>query len=112
MPSGRPGRVSYVSEEHRTELGTDPATGGFRPGEAETGLRVEEQRGVTLERAPAQQGADWVGSDGKTYDNINGPRYLDQNDNDTLVSSAECTAPSRYLEALRGLSTFALFKIS
>lgn len=37
----------------------DPNTGTFRPGEAETGLRVEEQRGITLERAPLQQGPDW-----------------------------------------------------
>lgn len=67
-------------EERRTELGTDPATGTFRPGEAETGLRIEAQRGITLERAPAQQGADWVGSDGKTYDAVgNFPsRFFDQ----------------------------------
>ena len=67
-------------EEHRTDLGTDPATGSFRPGEAETGLRIEEQRGVTLERAPAPQGADWVGSDGKAYDAVgNFPaRFFDQ----------------------------------
>jgi hypothetical protein len=58
----------------------DPNTGTFRPGEAETGLRVEEQRGITLERAPLQQGPDWIGSDGKTYDAVgNFPaKYFDQ----------------------------------
>ena len=67
-------------EEHRIDLGTDPATGTFRPGEAETGLRIEEQRGIILERAPLQQGPDWIGSDGKTYDAVgNFPaKYFDQ----------------------------------
>lgn len=66
--------------KNRIELGSDPATGTFRPGEAETGLRIEAQRDITLERAPAQQGADWVGSDGKTYDAVrNFPsRFFDQ----------------------------------
>lgn len=69
-----------MPEERRTELGTDPATGKIRAGEAETALRIEEQRGVTLERAPAQRGVDWVGSDGKTYDTVgNFPsRFFDQ----------------------------------
>lgn len=65
---------------HRQELGMDPATGKFRPGEAETGLRIESERGVQLSRSPAAKGPDWVGSDGKTYDAVgNFPsQYFDQ----------------------------------
>jgi len=55
---------------HEEELGTDPATGKYRAGEAETGLRIEQERGITLRRAPAQSGVDWIGSDGKTYDAV------------------------------------------
>ncbi len=51
-------------------MGTDPATGAFRRGEAETALHIETQRGITLEQAPAQQGTDWIGSHGKTYDAV------------------------------------------
>jgi hypothetical protein len=57
-------------EEHKQDLGKDPATGQFRPNEAETGVRIEESRGVTLERSPDPKGPDWIGSDGKTYDAV------------------------------------------
>ncbi|HEX2213790.1 MAG TPA: hypothetical protein VHH12_10145 [Mycobacterium sp.] len=57
-------------EEHKQDLGRDPATGQFRQSEAETGVRIEESRGVTLERSPNPKGPDWIGSDGKTYDAV------------------------------------------
>jgi len=65
---------------HRQELGMDPATGRFRPGEADTGIRIENERGVQLSRSPQAKGPDWIGSDGKTYDAVgNFPsQYFDQ----------------------------------
>ncbi len=67
-------------QDHFRDLGMDPATKGFRQSEAETGIRVEDERGVTLSRSPASSGPDWIGSDGKTYDavgNFDG-KYFDQ----------------------------------
>ncbi|MCV7199591.1 hypothetical protein BST12_26825 [Mycobacterium angelicum] len=60
-----------ITTPHARELGTDPATGGcFRPREAETGLRVEAQRGISLQRSP-HPGVDWVDpATGKTYDAV------------------------------------------
>ena len=52
------------------ELGFDPAVGRFRPSEAETALRIENERGVTLRRAPAGSSADWLDESGKTYDAV------------------------------------------
>ncbi|MEE6175389.1 hypothetical protein [Mycobacterium sp. 050134] len=74
-----PGRGLDLSTPHAQELGTDPATGGrFRLDEAETGLRVEAQRGMTLQRS-SHPGADWIdAATGETYDavgNFDG-RYL------------------------------------
>jgi hypothetical protein len=51
-------------------LGMDPATGRFRPAEAETAVRVEQEAGVTLTRAPAGSSADWVDGAGRTYDAV------------------------------------------
>ncbi|MDP7703986.1 hypothetical protein [Mycobacterium sp. TY815] len=58
-----------LSTPHAQELGTDPGIGGrFRPGEAETGLRVEAERGIQLVRSP-HEGVDWIDpTTGKTYD--------------------------------------------
>lgn len=71
---------AQAAEQHKQEIGMDPATGQYRPGEAETGLRVEQQRGVTLSRYPESEGPDWIGSDGKTYDAVgNFPgKFFDQ----------------------------------
>jgi hypothetical protein len=68
-----------ITTPHARELGADPGIGGrFRPEEAETGLRVEAQRGITLQRSP-HEGADWIDpASGKSYDavgNFDG-RYL------------------------------------
>jgi CdiA C-terminal tRNase domain len=62
--------TAAAREAHHRELGMDPATKGFRQSEAETGARVEDERGVTLSRSPEAKGPDWVGSDGKTYDSV------------------------------------------
>ncbi|MEW2384672.1 WXG100 family type VII secretion target [Micromonospora sp. NPDC047707] len=60
-----------VGDEQRVrELGMDPATGRFRPGEAETAVRLERELGVTLSRAPADSSADWVDGAGRTYDAV------------------------------------------
>ncbi|MFI7214283.1 WXG100 family type VII secretion target [Micromonospora maritima] len=72
---GEPGRSapgpSRPQEEQRVrDLGMDPATGRYRPGEAETALRIEEQLGVRLIRAPADSSADWVDTAGRTYDAV------------------------------------------
>jgi hypothetical protein len=42
-----------TDEQRVHDLGMDPATGKFRPAEAETALRIERERGVTLTRAPS-----------------------------------------------------------
>lgn len=56
--------------QHLQDLGTDPATSQFRPAEAQTGARIENETGVSLERSSEAKGPDWKGSDGKTYDAV------------------------------------------
>lgn len=65
--SPAPGKVD---EGRVHDLGMDPATGRFRPGEAETALRLEAALGVRLTRAPAESSADWVDEAGHTYDAV------------------------------------------
>jgi hypothetical protein len=49
----------------------DPDVGRFRPAEAETGLRIENETGVTLERLPGDSPGDWRDTaTGKTYDAV------------------------------------------
>ncbi|QDY08673.1 WXG100 family type VII secretion target [Micromonospora sp. HM134] len=70
-----------LDEDQRLrQLGMDPATGRFRPGEAETAARLERELDVTLTRAPQNSSADWVDSNGRTYDAVgNFPgHYFDQ----------------------------------
>ncbi|MFF0318786.1 WXG100 family type VII secretion target [Micromonospora sp. NPDC005252] len=52
------------------DLGMDPATGRFRPGEAETAVRLEQEMSVILHRAPPASSADWVDEAGRTYDAV------------------------------------------
>ncbi|MGY3520632.1 WXG100-like domain-containing protein [Micromonospora sp. PTRAS2] len=60
-----------LDEERRIhELGMDPATGKFRPSEAETAARLERELDVTLTRAPEGSSADWVDGSGRTYDAV------------------------------------------
>ncbi|WP_454786363.1 WXG100-like domain-containing protein [Mycobacterium antarcticum] len=59
-----------LDSAHALELGTDPAIGGFRPAEAETGLRIEHELGITLERSP-QGSSDWFDPmTGESYDAV------------------------------------------
>jgi hypothetical protein len=57
-------------ERRRYSLGYDPAVGKFREAEAETAVRVEAEREVTLARAARQDDFDWVDHDGRTYDAV------------------------------------------
>jgi hypothetical protein len=61
-----------ITTDHARHLGNDPDIGGsFRPAEAETGLRVEWERGISLERAPADVPGDWIDvATGKFYDAV------------------------------------------
>ncbi|MDG4757444.1 hypothetical protein [Micromonospora sp. WMMD710] len=68
-PRGTP--TSPRTEQQRIhDLGMDPATGTFRPGEAETAVRLEQELGVTLTRAPVESSADWVDEAERTYDAV------------------------------------------
>lgn len=79
-PGGRPGgpvapgppphKPDPMEEARVRELGMDPATGRFRPGEAETAVRIENELGVRLRRAPTDSSADWVDESGRTYDAV------------------------------------------
>ncbi|MEU8110847.1 WXG100 family type VII secretion target [Micromonospora sp. NPDC048947] len=67
-PRETPGHT--VEQQRVRDLGMDPATGKFRPGEAETAVRLEQEVGVRLQRAPADSSADWVDGAGRTYDAV------------------------------------------
>ncbi|TNH24927.1 WXG100 family type VII secretion target [Micromonospora orduensis] len=63
--------ASPRTEQQRIhDLGMDPATGKFRPGEAETAVRLEQELGVRLTRAPVESSADWVDEAERTYDAV------------------------------------------
>ncbi|MEU9510203.1 WXG100 family type VII secretion target [Micromonospora sp. NPDC048170] len=68
-PREAPPRLE-TEELRLRELGMDPATGRFRPGEAATAVRLEQELGVRLTRAPANSSADWVDDAGRTYDAV------------------------------------------
>lgn len=79
----RPGRSQVDPEqeaERIRELGMDPHVGKFKPHEAQTAQRIEEERGVTLIRAPADSSADWIDEAGRTYDAVGPfpPQYFDR----------------------------------
>jgi RHS repeat-associated protein len=61
------------------ELGMDPATGKFRQSEYETALRIEQERGVVLERS-ADPRVDWVDTSGNSYDAVGnfGSKYFER----------------------------------
>ncbi|MFC5924038.1 WXG100 family type VII secretion target [Micromonospora vulcania] len=69
-PPREPPSHSGAEQQRVHDLGMDPATGRFRPGEAETAIRLEQERGVRLSRAPADSSADWVDDVGRTYDAV------------------------------------------
>jgi hypothetical protein len=66
----RPAPDPKAEEQRVHDLGMDPATGKFRPAEAETAVRIERERGVTLTRAPAESRADWIDETGRSYDAV------------------------------------------
>jgi hypothetical protein len=57
----------------------DPATGAFRQGEYDTAIRIQQERGVALQRS-ADPTVDWVDADGNTYDAVGNfsSKYFDQ----------------------------------
>lgn len=69
-----------LEEKRVHDLGMDPATKRFRPGEAETAVRIETERGVTLARAPEGHSADWIDQAGKSYDAVGNfpPQFFDR----------------------------------
>lgn len=73
-PAADTGHVAPVeldlTTEHARALGMDPATGGFRTAESETGLRIEHELGVDLSRAGQGDAHDWVDAGGRTYDAV------------------------------------------
>ncbi|MGQ0837131.1 hypothetical protein [Actinokineospora sp.] len=77
-PDRRREQDGYSERERR--LGQDPATGRFRPAEAQTARRIEDARRIELMRSPKPSGPDWVGPDGTTYDAVgNFPaKYFDR----------------------------------
>jgi hypothetical protein len=79
-PPPKPVRDPKLEEQRVHELGMDPATGKFRPAEAETAVRIEQERGVTLTRAPTGSRADWVDGSGRSYDAVGNfpPQFFDQ----------------------------------
>jgi hypothetical protein len=58
----------------------DPATKRFRPDEADTAVRIELERDVTLTRAPDGHSADWLDEAGKSYDAVGNfpPQYFER----------------------------------
>jgi hypothetical protein len=82
LPAGELENIAATMTEteiHRQILGRDPAVGGrFRPTEADTALRVEQARGIVLDRyvpaGPRQKG-DWVDpSTNQVYDGCSPPK--------------------------------------
>ncbi|WP_405431908.1 WXG100 family type VII secretion target [Micromonospora sp. NBC_00617] len=69
-PPREPSTPAATEQQRIHDLGMDPATGRFRPGEAETAVRLEQEMSVTLHRAPPASSADWVDEAGRTYDAV------------------------------------------
>src|SRR5262249_44815732 len=67
-PTPGQGRGVRPTEQELRDLGTDPATGRFRPSEAEAAARLQQKVGP-LKRDPSGN-ADWIGQDGTTYDAV------------------------------------------
>jgi hypothetical protein len=65
-----PSRDPQLDEQRVQDLGMDPAQGKFRQSEADTAVRIEEERGVRLTRAPDGHPADWLDEAGSSYDAV------------------------------------------
>jgi hypothetical protein len=84
----------------------DPATKRFRPAEAETAIRIELERGVTLTRAPEGHSCDWLDEAGKSYDAVGNfpPQFFDRTSNGLASqnrSSSICTRLTTYRSMCR-----------
>lgn len=69
-PPDVPPRDPQLEAQRIHELGMDPAQGKFRQSEADTAVRIEEELGVKLIRAPDGHPADWLDEAGKSYDAV------------------------------------------
>jgi hypothetical protein len=49
-----------LEEQRVHDLGMDPATGTFRPREAQTAVRVEQALGIELKRSPTRPSTGWT----------------------------------------------------
>ncbi len=60
-------------------LGLDPATGAFRQGEFDTALRIQQERGVVLQRS-TNPSVDFEDASGNTYDAVGNfsSKYFDR----------------------------------
>ena len=69
-----------IEEQRVHDLGVDPATKRFRRAEAETAVRIEQELGVTLTRAPEGHSCDWLDETSKSYDAVGNfpPQFFDQ----------------------------------
>ncbi|WP_435205684.1 WXG100 family type VII secretion target [Micromonospora sp. bgisy143] len=79
-PPREPPKPAVTEQQRIHDLGMDPATGKFRPTEAETAVRLEQEMGVILHRAPPASSADWVDESGRTYDAVGNfpPQFFDR----------------------------------
>jgi hypothetical protein len=75
-----PPKDPRLEEQRIHDLGMDPATKRFRLGEADTAVRIEQERGVILTRAPDGHSADWLDEAGKSYDAVGNfpPQFFDR----------------------------------
>ena len=65
--------IELVVQGVRSGSWVDTAIGGvarFRPGEAQTAVRIEQALGITLRRAPKGSSYDWLDDAGHTYDAV------------------------------------------
>ncbi|WP_156689799.1 hypothetical protein [Mycobacterium sp. Marseille-P9652] len=68
-----------LTTPHAHDLGSDPSNGAFRVSEAETGLRIEAEKGIDLIRS-SHPGVDWINpATGETYDAVGNfpPQFFD-----------------------------------
>jgi CdiA C-terminal tRNase domain len=65
-----PVRDPLLEAERVRALGMDPKVGAFRPAEAQTAVRIEQELGVILKRASPGDAFDWVDDAGRSYDAI------------------------------------------
>jgi contact-dependent growth inhibition (CDI) system CdiA-like toxin len=75
-----PPKDPKVEEARIHALGMDPAVGRFRPTEAKTAVRIEQELDVVLMRAPKESRADWLDEAGRSYDAVGPfePRFFDR----------------------------------